>query len=213
MPKNFPWDIPKFKANHNDDPGDLVTSFHLWCSSNLLKDDSVHFQLFQHTLIGSAVKWYIELDRSRYSSFGELAMVFLNHFQLPVTYNAGTKLLANLEQTKLDHISDHIREWRRWKSLNKVPAPPTFLVEWFLKSLVPQLSKYIATLGVFSKEDAIMRAQHIEIIYFQFGLLYEIFPDAPQSILDKIRQRDGPHADGIVGSAQTKSVEQLIKQL
>jgi hypothetical protein len=94
-----------------------------------------------------------------------------------------------------------------------VPVPPTFLLEWFLKSLVPQLSKDVATSGVFSEEDAIMRAQQLELIYSQSGLLYEIFPDAPRSILDKTRQRVGPHADGIVGSAQTKPAEQLTKQL
>jgi hypothetical protein len=38
-------------------------------------------------------------------------------------------------------------------------------------------------------------------------------PDAPRSILDKTRQRAGPHADGIVGSAQTKPAEKLTNQL
>jgi hypothetical protein len=80
MPTKLPSDIPKFEAKPNEDPGDHVTTFNLWCSSNSLKDDSVHLRLFQRTLIGSAAKWYIELDRSRYSSFGELAMAFLNHF-------------------------------------------------------------------------------------------------------------------------------------
>jgi hypothetical protein len=76
-------------------------------------------------------------------------MVFLNHFQLPVRYDADTELLANFEQKKVDHISDHIQEWRCRKSLIKVPVPPAFLLEWFLKSLVPQLSKDIAMSGVF----------------------------------------------------------------
>jgi hypothetical protein len=213
MPTKLPSDIPKFEAKPNEDPGDHVTTFHLWCSSNSLKDDSVQLRLFQRTLIGSAAKWYIELDRSRYSFFGELAMAFLNHFQLPVRYDAGTELLANFEQTSADHISDHIREWRRRKSLIKVPVPPAFLLEWFLKSLVPQLSKDVATSGVFSEEEAIMRAQQFELIYSQSGLLYNILPDAPRSILDKTRQRARPHADGIVGSAQTKPAEQLTKQL
>ena len=138
-------------------------------------------------------------------------MAFLNHFQLSMRYDAGTKLLANFKQTKEDHISDHIREWRCWKSLIKVPVPPAFLIEWFLKSLVPQLSKDVVTSGVFSKEDAIMRDQQLELIYSQSGLLYEILPDAPCSILDKTRQRVGPHADGIVGLAQIKPTEQLMK--
>jgi hypothetical protein len=58
-----------------------------------------------------------------------------------------------------------------------------------------------------------MRAQQLELIYSQSGLLYEILPDAPCSILDKTKQRVGPHADGIVGSAQTKHIEQLATQL
>jgi hypothetical protein len=86
-------------------------------------------------------------------------MAFLNHFQLPVRYDAGTELLANFKQTFVDHISDRIREWRHRKSLIKVPVPPAFLLEWFLKYLVPQLSKDVAISGVFSKEEAIMRAQ------------------------------------------------------
>jgi hypothetical protein len=58
-----------------------------------------------------------------------------------------------------------------------------------------------------------MRAQQFELIYSQSGLLYTILPDAPHSILDKARQRAGPHVDGIFGSAQTKPTEQLTKQL
>jgi hypothetical protein len=90
MPTKFPSDILKFEAKPNEDLGDHVTTFHLWCSSNSLKDDSLQLRLFQHTLIGSVVKWYIELDCSRYSSFEELEMEFLNHFQLPVRYDVRT---------------------------------------------------------------------------------------------------------------------------
>jgi hypothetical protein len=62
---------------------------------------------------------------------------------------------------------------------------------------------------VFSEEEAIMRAQQLELIYSQSGLLYEVFPDVPQSILDKTRQKSGPHADGIVGLTQENPTDQL----
>jgi hypothetical protein len=88
MLTKFPSDIPKFETKPNEDTRDHVTTFHIWCSSNSLKDDSVQLRLFQRTLIESATKWYIELDHSRYSSFDKLAMEFLNHFQLPVRYDA-----------------------------------------------------------------------------------------------------------------------------
>jgi hypothetical protein len=94
-----------------------------------------------------------------------------------------------------------------------VPVPPAFLLEWLFKSLVPQLSKYVATSGVFSEEEAIMRAQQLETIYSQSSLVYEVLPDAPRLILDNTRQRPGPHVDGIVGSVQTNLVDQLSNPL
>jgi hypothetical protein len=107
----FPLDILKFEGKPNEHPGDHVTTFHLCFLSNSLRDDSVLFYLFQCTLFKSAMKWYIELDHSRYSTFGELTMVFLNHFQLLVRYDVDTELLANFEQTKADQILYHIQEW------------------------------------------------------------------------------------------------------
>jgi hypothetical protein len=108
MPTKFPLDIWKFVGKPGKEPGDHVTTFHLWFSSNSLRDDFVKLNLFQCTLIGGVAKWYIELDCSIYSYFSNLAMVFLNHFQLPVRYNADIELLENFEQKKVDHISDHI---------------------------------------------------------------------------------------------------------
>jgi hypothetical protein len=213
MPTKLPPYILNFEGSPSKDPGDHMTTFHLWYSLNSLRDDSIHLHLFQCTLIGGAVKWYIELDHSRYSYFSDLVMVFMNHFQLPVRYDVGTELLANFEQTKVAHIWDHIREWRCRKSLIKVQVPPAFLLEWFLKYLVPQLSKDVATLGVFSEEEVIMRTQHLKMIYSQSSLLYDIFPDAPRSILNKARHKSRPHVDGIVGSAQENPTNQMSNKL
>jgi hypothetical protein len=66
---------------------------------------------------------------------------------------------------------------------------------------------------VFSEEEAIMRVQQFELIYSQSNMLYDIFPDAPRSILDKDKKKSGPHADGIVGSVQGKSTDLLSNQL
>jgi hypothetical protein len=105
------------------------------------------------------MKWYIELDNSRYSYFNDMVMVFLNYFHLPMRYDDGTELLANFEKTKAVHISDHIWEWHHRKSFIKVKVPPLFFLEWFLKYLVPYISKYVTTFGVFFEEEAILRDQ------------------------------------------------------
>ena len=113
VPTKLPSDIPKFKGKPGEDPSEHVTTCHLWCSLNSLHQDSIHLRLFQRTLTGPAAKWYIELPRGAFTLFDDLAMNFLNHFQLPVCYDIGTKLLSTFRQDKDTHISDHIQEWCR----------------------------------------------------------------------------------------------------
>ena len=66
VPTKHPSDIPKFEGKAGEDPGEHVTTFHLWCSFNSLHDDSIHLRLFQHTLMGPAMKWYIDLSGGLY---------------------------------------------------------------------------------------------------------------------------------------------------
>ena len=132
VPIKLPSDIPKFKGKAGEDPSQHLTTFNLWCSSNSLHDDSIYLRLFQRTLTGPATKWYMELPRGAFILLDDLAMTFLNQFQLLVCYDVGTKLLSTFQQDKTTHILDHIQEWRRWKQLIKDFIPPEFLLEWFL---------------------------------------------------------------------------------
>jgi hypothetical protein len=113
IPAKLPSDILKFDGKVGEDPNNHVMTFHLWCSSNSLMDDSIRLHLFQRTLTGAAAKWYIELPRGFFSDFNTLAMAFLTHYQLPIRYDTGTEILTSFKQTKGTHISDHIHEWRR----------------------------------------------------------------------------------------------------
>ena len=49
-------------------------------------------------------------------------------------------------------------------------------------------------------------------MYAQSRMLYKILPDAPRSNYDP-RQNFGPHVDGIVGSANVKSIDLVKNQL
>jgi hypothetical protein len=168
--------------------------------------------LFQRTLIGVVAQWYIELPRGTYGSFNQLVMVFLNHFQLPICYDASLKLLSTLRQDTATHISDHIQEWRRWRRLIKTPISPTFLLGWFLNYFHPPISKEVATSGVSNEEEAIFRAQQLDLIYAQSGMLYHLLPEALRSNYDP-KKKHGPHVDGIVGSANVKSADSVMSHL
>jgi hypothetical protein len=161
----LPLDIIKFEGNIGEDLGDHVTTFHIWFSSNSLNDDSIFLRFFQCTLTGFAVKWYIDLPWGTYGTFNQMVLVFLNHFQLPVCYDVGIELLSAFCQDKSTHISNHIQEWCRWKRFIKDYIPPKFLLEWFLKSLQPYISKDASTFGVTYQEEAIFKAQQLDIIY------------------------------------------------
>jgi hypothetical protein len=82
-------------------------------------------------------------------------MSFLTHFQLPIRYHMGTELLTSLHQKTSVHIFDHIHEWRRRRRLIKVVIPDQLLVEWFTKSLLPQIARDVAMGGVVTEEEAI----------------------------------------------------------
>jgi hypothetical protein len=86
--------------------------------------------------------------------------------------------MANFEKKKSYHISNHIQEWRCQKSLIKVKVPPAFFLEWFLKYVVPCVSKDVMTSMVFYEEEAIMKSQQLDFIYHQSNMLYEILPNA-----------------------------------
>ena len=78
---------------------------------------------------------------------------------------------------------------------------------------MPYISKDVSTSGGTNEEEAILRAQHLDLIYSQFGILYEIIPDAPRPTHNVEKPKLGPHADGVVGSVKSPTVESLAKQL
>ena len=69
IPTKLPSDIPKFEGKVGDDSGAHVTTFHFWCSSNSLNEDSVSLRLFQRNLTSNASKWYIEFPFAAFNSF------------------------------------------------------------------------------------------------------------------------------------------------
>ena len=52
IPTKIHSDIPKFEGKPGEYPSEHVTTFHLWCSSNSLNNDSIRLRLFQRTLTG-----------------------------------------------------------------------------------------------------------------------------------------------------------------
>jgi hypothetical protein len=70
--------------------------------------------------------------------------------------------------------------------------------------------KDVSTSGVSNEEEAIFRAQQLDLIYAQSRMLYHLLPEALRSNYNP-RQKPRPLADGIVGSANVNSTKLAMK--
>jgi hypothetical protein len=159
MPTKLPSDIPKFEGKAGDEPTNHVMTFHLWCSSNSIMDDSIRLRLFQCTFTGPSAKWYVEEKSGSHATFESLSKAFLTFFQLPIRHENGLELLSNFKQTSATHIANHIHEWRRRCSLCEAETTKQQCLDWFLRSLVSLLGKDVASSFPQSEEEAISKAQ------------------------------------------------------
>ena len=86
------------------------------------------------------------------------------------------------------------------------------LVDWFVKSFLPYIAKDVALSGVTTEEEAIIRAQQLDLVYSQSRVLYDILPNAPRTETDPTKFVPGPHTDGVVCSIQNTVARQNVNQ-
>ena len=66
--------------------------------------------------------------------------------------------------------------------------------------------------GVVTEEQAISRAQYMDLVYSQFGTLYNLFPQAPRPSTNPTKPPVEVPVDGIVASIQSPSMAKPTKQ-
>jgi hypothetical protein len=81
-------------------------------------------------------------------------------------------------------------------------------VEWFTKSLLPQIARDVAMGGVVTEEEDIARAQYLDLVYSQSSTLYELIPNSTHATNDPSKPSSASHADGVIGSVKTQSTTQ-----
>ena len=81
------------------------------------------------------------------------------------------------------------------------------------KITLPYISKDVSTSGVPTKEEAIFRAQKLDLISTQYGILYEIILGVPRYNLYFTKLNIGPRNNVIVGSVQSPTMESLEKKI
>jgi hypothetical protein len=62
--------------------------------------------------------------------------------------------------------------------------------------------------GIVTEEEAIARAQYLDLVYSQSGTLYELIPNATRATNDPSKPSTALHADGVIGSVKTQYTTQ-----
>jgi hypothetical protein len=62
--------------------------------------------------------------------------------------------------------------------------------------------------GMVTEEEAIARAQYLDLVYSQSGTLYELIPNATHPNNDPSKPSTAAHVDGVIGSVKTQSTTQ-----
>lgn len=110
-----------------------------------------------------------------------LARAFLSYIQLPVHYDTGTELLTSFRQLSVTHLSDHVQEWWKRKSLYQAPTFEDHVyMDYFLRSLFPTIRKDVTSYVPQTEEVALQISLKYDMIYAQLGYFYTILPDLPR---------------------------------
>jgi hypothetical protein len=96
--------------------------------------------------------------------------------------------------------------------LIKATIPDQLLVEWFTKSLLPPIARDVAMGGVVTEEEAIAHAQYLDLVYSQYGTLYELIPNTPRTSTNPSKPSSTTHSDGVISSVKTQSGSQSTAQ-
>jgi hypothetical protein len=130
--------------------------------------DELHpIKVISCTLTSPSTKWYVDEKSGSHVTFKSLAKTFLTFFQLPILHDNGLELLSEFKKTSTTHISNHIHEWRRRCSLCKAETTKQQCLDWFLRSLVPLLTKDVASTFPQTEEASISKSQQYDLIYAQ----------------------------------------------
>lgn len=82
-------------------------------------------------------------------------------------------------------------------------------MDWFLKSLRPEIDKDAMIMEAQCKEEYILRSQQLDLIYSQLAMLYKILPNPPRGETDPTKEIPGPHANGVFGSIVVQVINSM----
>ncbi|KAI8527167.1 hypothetical protein RHMOL_Rhmol12G0054700 [Rhododendron molle] len=98
-------------------------------------NDELIAQLFQRTLTGSTLDWFLTLDFTKYKGWQEFANAFINQYAYNVQIEVTTRDLEMLKQKPNESFANFLTRWRKKATQMKTHASEDDQVKMVVRNL------------------------------------------------------------------------------
>ncbi|KAJ9152632.1 hypothetical protein P3X46_026179 [Hevea brasiliensis] len=186
---------PKFKVPDFDKyTGNLDPRIHLATyiakMSALTEDDRLLVHFFHESLSGAALRWCIQLDRSKLRSWKDLADAFLKQYKFNCDVAPTRRDLQNLVQKDRESFKEYAQRWREKAAEVHPPVTDNELCSLFIETLkAPYFNLMIGnTSNSFS--DIIQAGERIEA-NLRMGRLQELAENPAKKTANFGKKKEG----------------------
>ncbi|OVA11235.1 G-patch domain [Macleaya cordata] len=111
LPPKFKY--PEMTKYDGSGPPKAHIMMYMGCMKPMGISDNMLAHLFQRSLVGNALEWFVELDRSKYPTWPMLADAFIKHFSYGGDTRVTRRQLEAMQQGPNESFTDYIARWRR----------------------------------------------------------------------------------------------------
>lgn len=109
-------------------------------------DEKLLMHLFQDSLSGASLEWYMQLESTFIRTWKDLSEVFLKHYQYNTDMAPNRTQLQSLTQKSEELFKEYAQHWRELTARVQPPLLEKELIDMFMATLQgPNLEKLIGS--------------------------------------------------------------------
>jgi len=163
-PVNFPpgFKVPKYrKYDGTSDPSPHLSGF-VMDSHQFLHDRALLVHLFQKSLEGEALGWFISLSTSELTSFDIVAQKFTDHFSYLAPQIPTLTDLVNEKMKPDEDFKDFANRWGAMACKSGIQIPKTQAIAMMVHNATPQLRSILMLSEITTVPQLYSRAKIIQ---------------------------------------------------
>ncbi|CAL1362599.1 unnamed protein product [Linum trigynum] len=136
----------------------------MYCNkmANHIRDDKLMIHCFQNSLSGSALRWYMQLERSKVKRWQDLADAFIRHYKHNQDLAPDREDLRNMEKQENESFREYAQRWRGKAADVQPPLSEKEMVSTFFETLKPPYYNNMVGITTTNFADLLVIGERIE---------------------------------------------------